>query len=298
MIHTDPIRLFIRVPILPMPLLSQLSDPQLDDEPNIVRGPRKRRPTERLRENGDPLACKRARTTAPSATPTVRKPHSNPLAASASAASLLSQGSQGLDTANSSDNGGQDGLATKVIDVDDSEHEDPEENDKLGSEGGGTELDEDDDAELGESSCNKYCKMTSLTYQLLERLRKEWDAPIYVFFKPLPTVEYIDNRKAHIFQCAAIQCRARTRFVRRFLDKGDAKSTSNLRRHAKVCWGEEVVAAADGTRDISTARTAIQNCKSVDGSITAAFRRLGKGTVTYSHRQFTKVEAWYNGPFG
>lgn len=35
--------------------ISDLSDP------NIVVGPRKRRPTERLLENGDPLACKKAR---------------------------------------------------------------------------------------------------------------------------------------------------------------------------------------------------------------------------------------------
>jgi hypothetical protein len=43
-----------------------------------------------------------------------------------------------------------------VIDIDDSEHEDPREDDKLGSEGGGTELDKDDDAELGKSSCNEF----------------------------------------------------------------------------------------------------------------------------------------------
>src|SRR5260221_1425816 len=31
-------------------------------DPNTVLGPRKRRPTERVLENGDPLACKRVRT--------------------------------------------------------------------------------------------------------------------------------------------------------------------------------------------------------------------------------------------
>jgi len=44
-----------------MPL--ERSDAFLDlSDPNIVLGPRKRRPTERLLENGDPLACKRVRT--------------------------------------------------------------------------------------------------------------------------------------------------------------------------------------------------------------------------------------------
>jgi len=126
--------------------------------------------------------------------------------------------------------------------------------------------------------------LTSLTYQLLAWLWKEWDAPIYVFFKPLPTIGYINNHKAHIFQCATIQCCAWTWFVCCFLDKGNAKSTSNLWCHAKACWGEEVVATADGICDISMARMAIQNCKSIDGSIIAAFWQLGRGTVTYSHQ--------------
>lgn len=59
--------------------------------------------------------------------------------------------------------------------------------------------------------------------------------------------------------------------VRRYLDTGDAKSTSNLREHAKICWGEEAVAAADETRDVQAAREALAKIKSVDSSITAAF---------------------------
>lgn len=109
----------------------------------------------------------------------------------------------------------------------------------------------------------------------------------------MPIVEYTNGRKAHVFECAAKSCRCRSRSVRRFLDTGDAKSTGNLRRHAKVCWGEETVAAADNTRDVTTAREALGNTKSVDGSITAVFQRAAKGKVTYSHRQHTKVEARY-----
>jgi hypothetical protein len=127
----------------------------------------------------------------------------------------------------------------------------------------------------------------------LVRLQKEWDSPIYVFFKPIPTIQYIENRKAHVFECAASQCHCRTRFVRRFLDTGDAKSTSNLRRHAKLCWSEEAVEAADGTRNVKAARTALQNLKTKNGSITAAFQQVGERRVVYSHRQFTKIEARY-----
>lgn len=132
-----------------------------------------------------------------------------------------------------------------------------------------------------------------LTWSIVDRLLREWDAPIYVFFKATPAIEYFDNRKAHVFECAARSCHCRSRFVRRYLDKGDAKSTSNLRRHAKICWGAEAVLAADDTRDVRTARKALSKDASMDGSITSAFQRVAKGAVTYSHRQHTKAEARY-----
>lgn len=81
--------------------------------------------------------------------------------------------------------------------------------------------------------------------------------------------------------------------VRRYLDTGDAKSTGNLRKHAKNCWGEDVVAAADETKDVHAAREALGKMKSVDSSITAAFERVAKSKVTYSHRQHTTAEARY-----
>lgn len=114
-----------------------------------------------------------------------------------------------------------------------------------------------------------------------------------MFFKPLPSIQYIHNRKAHVFECAASACHCRTRFVRRYLDTSDAKSTSNLRRHAKICWSDEAVAAADGTRDVKAARAALQNLKTVNGSITTAFHQAGEGRAVYSHRQHTKPEARY-----
>lgn len=79
--------------------------------------------------------------------------------------------------------------------------------------------------------------------------------------------------------------------VRRYLDTGDAKSTSNLRKHAKICWGEEAIAEADKTRDVHGAREAISLMKLANGSIMDAFERVGKGKVTYSHRQHTTTEA-------
>ena len=110
-------------------------------------------------------------------------------------------------------------------------------------------------------------------------------SPIYVFFKPTPAIEYIKDRRVHVFQCDAKYCKGRGngRHVRRYLDTSDAKSTSNLRKHAKICWGEEAVAAADATRDANAAREALGKLKNTDGSITAAFERIAKGKVLYSH---------------
>jgi hypothetical protein len=51
------------------------------------------------------------------------------------------------------------------------------------------------------------------------------------------------------------------------------------------------VAAADNTRSIDAAREVLAKSKLRDGSITAEFERIGKGKVTYSHRQHTKTEA-------
>jgi hypothetical protein len=120
---------------------------------------------------------------------------------------------------------------------------------------------------------------------------KRWDAPVYAFFKPIPAIEYVSGRKAHIFECAAASCCQKTKYVRRFLYTGDTSSTSNLHRHAKACWGDEAVAAADQTGSATTARKTLENQSGVNESITAAFERVGKGKVTYSHRQHSKAES-------
>jgi hypothetical protein len=79
--------------------------------------------------------------------------------------------------------------------------------------------------------------------------------------------------------------------VNRFFDKADASSTSNLRKHAKGCWGDEVVKAADETKDVKVARGIVAKSGLGNASITAIFERAkGKGAVTYSHTQHTKTE--------
>ncbi|KAF8809255.1 hypothetical protein BYT27DRAFT_7012694, partial [Phlegmacium glaucopus] len=126
----------------------------------------------------------------------------------------------------------------------------------------------------------------------IEQLSKDWTSPIYVFFRTLPRIDYVDGRQAHIFECAAGRCRDKNgRDVRRYLDKADAKSTSGLRWHATKCWGAEAVKSADGTKDLEAARAILLKTKLRDGTITAEFERIGRGKVTYSHRQHTSTEA-------
>ncbi|KAF8869378.1 hypothetical protein BD779DRAFT_1614497 [Infundibulicybe gibba] len=111
----------------------------------------------------------------------------------------------------------------------------------------------------------------------LERLTKDWNAPIYAFYYPILDIGYEKGCRYHKFRCGAKGCK---KGVCRYLDKSDAKSTSNMRKHAKSCWGLET--------DANEVRDTAASLK--DGSITATFERIGKGKVTYSHQQHTKAE--------
>jgi hypothetical protein len=125
-------------------------------------------------------------------------------------------------------------------------------------------------------------------------LAKEWTAPIYGFFEPRPSVEIVKGRRCHEFKCGALHCKgkgSKARIVRRFLDTGDAKSTSNLRKHAKVYWGVDLVTQADETRDLASIRKGLAAARKLNnGTITACFEQQGKGKVAYSTRQQTYKE--------
>jgi hypothetical protein len=109
-----------------MPL--ERSDALFDlSDPTIILGPRKRRPTERVLENGDPLVCKKARKM--QAETSTHPIHTTP------------PSSQSINSTESNHDQTSDG--TPAIVIDDS-REDSEE----GSDGGEI-TDEDDEAELG-----------------------------------------------------------------------------------------------------------------------------------------------------
>jgi stalled ribosome alternative rescue factor ArfA len=81
--------------------------------------------------------------------------------------------------------------------------------------------------------------------------------------------------------------------VRRYLDKGDAKSTSNMAKHVKSCWGPEAYEAAQDAKSAAAAREGVIRNLLRSGTITSSFERKSKGKVSYSHRQHTKTETKY-----
>jgi hypothetical protein len=124
-----------------------------------------------------------------------------------------------------------------------------------------------------------------------ERLQKEWCSPIYAFFQPTPKIIEINDRHAHKFKCSARGCKAT---VCQFLDKKDAFSTGNMRKHVRSCWahwGADILAAANSAKDLEEVWMKIVKDALQNGSITAAFEQ--KKIVTYSHHQHTRVEIRY-----
>ena len=123
---------------------------------------------------------------------------------------------------------------------------------------------------------------------LKERMSKDWTSPIYGFFEARPAIEVVEGRRSH--------CKGkgiRRRIVRRFLDKGDKCSTSNMHKHAKVCWGGEIVTQALETKKdltIDEVRKSLAKAKLQDGTITTLFERKGKESVTFSTKQHTYTE--------
>jgi hypothetical protein len=135
-----------------------------------------------------------------------------------------------------------------------------------------------------------------LPWNVEERMAKDWTSPIYGFFESRPAIEVVDGRRCHEFKCAAPHCKGKgtkPRIVRRYLDKADRGSTSNMHKHAKNCWGGEIVSKALETKNelsIKEIRKSLGNAKLQDGTITALFQRTGKETVTFSTKQHTYTE--------
>jgi len=64
-----------------------------------------------------------------------------------------------------------------------------------------------------------------------------------------------------------------------------------LHKHAKICWGDDVVKAMDEMKDLVHAQAIVVKLGLGNASITAMFEwAKGKGAVIYSHKQHTETE--------
>jgi hypothetical protein len=82
-------------------------------------------------------------------------------------------------------------------------------------------------------------------------MANDWNSPIYGFFQDCPKIKVIDGRRCHEFHCAAPLCKGKgtkPQIVRRYLDKSNRNSMSNMHKHAKNCRGKEIVSKALETK--------------------------------------------------
>lgn len=101
----------------------------------------------------------------------------------------------------------------------------------------------------------------------------QWTSPIYVFFRITPSIEYIDDRRAQVFECAAGRCNGKNgRDVSRFLDEGDRKTFVGMPRCAGV-----PTRLKRQMRPAMLMLHARSKTKLRDGSIIAEFGQFGKG---------------------
>ncbi|KAG2114663.1 uncharacterized protein F5147DRAFT_570173, partial [Suillus discolor] len=85
------------------------------------------------------------------------------------------------------------------------------------------------------------------------------------------------------FPCNARKCKTALGGMRRYQDTRDKSLTTNLKRHAIGCFGEDAVNNAMKGKDVSTTNS---------GSVYAAFARQGQQPVHYPHRTHTNPEVW------
>jgi hypothetical protein len=95
-------------------------------------------------------------------------------------------------------------------------------------------------------------------------------SPVYAFFHPKPQIDNdeVNEHHSHIFKCRGKSCKVS---IRCFLDTMDARSTSNMCRHVRGCWGSEALDAADSTANADQVRTFIVDGLLKNGTITQSF---------------------------
>ncbi|EPS93342.1 hypothetical protein FOMPIDRAFT_1091628, partial [Fomitopsis schrenkii] len=120
----------------------------------------------------------------------------------------------------------------------------------------------------------------------VDRMKRNWRAPVYAFFKPDPAITYKDGRRLHAFQCANTGCK---HVVNWYLTSSDKSSTQNLRKHARKCWGAEALEAADRMITASKAKDSVEKYRRTQ-NLKVAFGAASKKSFRYSTIQHTPTE--------
>ena len=129
-----------------------------------------------------------------------------------------------------------------------------------------------------------------MTYIKSNCMSKDWKPPAYVFYEAVPEIEYVGGCWSHIFKCMAVGCKYRPQH---YLDTKDKSSTSNLIKHIKQCWGDEVWKAVLECKDAGEAHAAVMKPFAKNSNIMVSFERTGKGKVTYMHCQYTNISSYH-----
>ncbi|KAJ7149382.1 hypothetical protein C8R43DRAFT_887891, partial [Mycena crocata] len=93
-----------------------------------------------------------------------------------------------------------------------------------------------------------------------DKLKASWTSHIYTFYQGDVRIEYRNNKLHHVFTCAARNC---NHTIHRNQTSKDSNSTKNLRAHAKKCWGEDNMLAAEKVKSLGEARKLLKDNSSV-----------------------------------
>ncbi|KAH7090084.1 hypothetical protein BKA62DRAFT_626685, partial [Auriculariales sp. MPI-PUGE-AT-0066] len=126
------------------------------------------------------------------------------------------------------------------------------------------------------------------------KLARKLRAPVYAFYHAFPKIVVnAEGKDEQHFICTNPNCKRSGAPIKRVIGGTDDGSTSNLRGHAKSCWGQAVVNDVDDMPDATRARELLS--KPVSQKLTASFERTGKGKITFSSTTLTTYEtrrAW------
>ena len=123
---------------------------------------------------------------------------------------------------------------------------------------------------------------------------KTWTSPVYGCFDANPTIKIVNGCWSHEFQCSAKHCKGKSPkpcIVCCFLDMADKGSTSNMHKHAKICWCNSIIKELNEKKD----RLTLDN---IWRGLAATKMVNGKGKVKLMNRQHTYKEAWWVNLYG